>query len=233
MVTLYAVKFSDEWPDEFLKSHIMNQPISEREKILKYRQKKDRIQSLVGIMLIKYIIAEHLGVQPSLIVINRDKYGRPYCSMTQWKGDFNLSHSGEWVILSISEKCKVGVDIEKMNNISMEITNYFLTEKEQRNLYNGKGNDLIKDFYKLWTLKESYVKLIGLGLSYPLNSFEFEIKTKEECQELIKVHDYNNNLEAVYFKIYNDLEGYTLALCSNTKKLPSKIEIINLETIFE
>jgi 4'-phosphopantetheinyl transferase len=43
---------------------------------------------------------------------------------------------------------------------------------EEINYINGQREaDILSRFYEVWTLKESYIKAIGLGLSCPLRFF--------------------------------------------------------------
>lgn len=51
----------------------------------------------------------------------------------------------------------------------------FFTDREYRVLLSKSGDALCRTFYTLWTLKESYIKAEGRGLSIPLDSFEFEL----------------------------------------------------------
>ena len=86
---------------------------------------------------------------------------------------FNISHSGEWVICAISD-CELGVDVEKIQkNIPNWI--YIFSEAEQQMIRKWNGLERAELFYKFWTLKESYIKAVGLGLNMPMNSFSIQL----------------------------------------------------------
>jgi len=91
--------------------------------------------------------------------------GRPYFSDKDI--DFNISHSGNIVAVSYIRKknIRVGCDIEKVKprkNIAKIAKDKF-SASENKYLYSdGIFSD--KNFIKLWTLKESYIKLRGLSV---------------------------------------------------------------------
>lgn len=87
-------------------------------------------------------------------------YGKPYLKNNALY--FNISHSGIYTALVISNK-EVGIDIEKIT----------IREKVIDKICNSEEKKLIKtadDFTKMWVIKESYVKYLGIGLSYGLQN---------------------------------------------------------------
>ena len=97
----------------------------------------------------------------SKIVYN--EHGKPYLENNELF--FNISHSGIYTILGISDK-EIGVDIEKIKEVKDNLINKICSEKEKR---------LIKtpeDFTLIWVKKESYVKYLGIGLSYGLENVD-------------------------------------------------------------
>lgn len=79
---------------------------------------------------------------------------------------FNISHSGDYVIVAVNEK-EVGVDIQLINGNAVKLATKVLTKEE----LDWMNADLINRFHILWAQKESVVKLIGTGLTTPFNSF--------------------------------------------------------------
>jgi len=126
-------------------------------------QEKDKMAFLMGRYLIerqlkKYVngdLWEQIGV---------DSYGKPYLKSNNIY--FNLSHSGEWVVLAISEKYKIGIDIEKIDTINYYNFENCFNSQEWKNIINS--NNIIHKFYKYWTWKESIIKADGRGLSIEL-----------------------------------------------------------------
>ncbi len=116
------------------------------------------------------------GYDPTSLNIRENCCGKPYisgpCPM-----HFNLSHSGNFVLCAISD-LPVGCDIESDSRKRRNIAERFFAEDEVRYLSvitDLKERD--REFYRLWTLKESFQKLTGLGFSLPLNSFSFVFST--------------------------------------------------------
>lgn len=87
-------------------------------------------------------------------------YGKPYLKNNEIY--FNISSSYEYTALVISDK-EVGVDIEKIN-YKKRIINRICTEEEAKTI---KTKD---DFTIIWVKKESYVKYLGVGISYGLKN---------------------------------------------------------------
>ncbi len=82
---------------------------------------------------------------------------------------FNLSHSGEWTVLALSDS-EVGVDIQQVKPVDMRLAKRFFGEEEVKKLQDA-GDNAERLFYRFWTVKEAYLKALGTGLNRPLNSF--------------------------------------------------------------
>lgn len=86
---------------------------------------------------------------------------------------FNVSHSKDTVAIAVAD-CEVGVDIEYPRAVSENLRRYCCTEDERRAL--AAGDDL--SFLRIWTAKESYLKLYGYGLKKAMSSFSV---SGDEC----------------------------------------------------
>ncbi|MDE6690924.1 MAG: 4'-phosphopantetheinyl transferase superfamily protein [Clostridia bacterium] len=82
---------------------------------------------------------------------------------------FNLSHSGEWTVAAVSDN-EIGVDIQQVKPVDMRLATRFFAEDERRQIESA-GDGATELFYRLWTVKEAYLKALGTGLNRPLNSF--------------------------------------------------------------
>lgn len=143
---------------------VKNLPKDRYEKYLAFKKEEDKRACVVSYQLIReYISSDE---------ILKNEFGKPYIKNAQY---FNISHSGEYVIL-VKNDTPIGCDIEKFAEIKVEeIAKYSFHEKELKYLKN-KNYDL-KTFYRLWTIKESYLKMLGVGLSEALNSFFVDLET--------------------------------------------------------
>jgi 4'-phosphopantetheinyl transferase len=141
-----------EW-DAFL----VNLPYEEQNRILKYKHWQDRQRALLGSALVRWTIRTFTDLQH--IQIARDKTGRPYLAgKNHWKGDFNLSQSGEWIVVALTNHGHVGVDVEKIAHLNEDVMAYAMSEAEI-NLINEKSKlNRINSFYELWTMKEAIYK---------------------------------------------------------------------------
>ncbi len=91
---------------------------------------------------------------------------------------FNISHAGDYVVGVVSDG-EVGCDIERNVNAPLEIAEHYFYSAERE--YIEAASDPGKAFFTLWTLKESYMKMTGRGMSLPLDSFEIIRKTQWFC----------------------------------------------------
>jgi len=119
-------------------------------------------------------------------------HGRPEIHPEQTHNDlhFNLSHSADMAILAIARRYEVGVDIEysqvTQDSNHLEVAENYFTRDECRWIFDVNPDQRLSRFFDLWTLKESYIKARGIGLSLPLHHFQFSVTptrsiTLDEC----------------------------------------------------
>lgn len=99
--------------------------------------------------------------------ILKDEYGKPY--FAGYPLHFNVSHSGEYLAIAVSESC-VGIDIQGPKHIKDGMFKKVVQPEEAQLI----GEDKQKDFLRLWTLKESFVKAEGKGLRIALKDYYFQ-----------------------------------------------------------
>lgn len=129
---------------------------------------KERRRSIAaGALLVRGL--HEMGVDPFTAAVSFNSWGKPYLQDIPHV-NFSLSHSGEFVMCAVSDE-DIGCDIQQISASRISVANRFFTEQEKIQV--SSANDLQAEFTRLWTLKESYVKMMGTGISAcPLSSFD-------------------------------------------------------------
>lgn len=191
-----------------------------KSKIERFTLKKDKIRALIGELLIKTIITETFGITSKNIIFNKNEFCKPYLKNYE-SFNFNISHSGEYVVCAIDDK-PIGIDIEQIKHIEYkDIAERFFSTSELEYIIKADLCNKLKKFYEIWTLKESYIKCCGMGLSMPLNTFSIDLSGGET----IRVVD-NSNYENHLLKLIDIDLNYKMAICSTNESIPNSIVII-------
>lgn len=108
---------------------------------------------------------------------------------------FNISHSGDFVIVATNEK-EIGVDIQLIKEKAVDVAKKVFTEEEME----WMNLDPVSRFHILWSQKESVVKLLGTGLRTSLNSFSVLPFEDEEFLKIdgIQINNYSFVFENEY-----------------------------------
>ena len=170
---------------------------------LKIKDRKNYICShgYLRILLTKY----YPEIKPHEWEFSINKYGKPSLS-EEYKFNlfFNMSHTDSFVafIFDISHACGIDIEEDKGMVINNEMIDLVLSRGE-KNLYN-KCIDKKSFFYRLWVLKESYVKALGTGLSYPIDEIDFStIKDIEINKDLSFIKSEKQlGMYMIFYKIY-------------------------------
>ena len=109
--------------------------------------------------------------------IIRNEHGKP--SLAEHPEiKYNLSHANGIAVCLVSET-ECGVDCEGVRSYRPNVIKRAFSENEKILIENASENEHDLLFFRLWTLKEAYVKAIGIGISYPLNTVEFSFDGKK------------------------------------------------------
>ncbi len=119
----------------------------------------------------------------------------------------------------------VGVDVEEINPVDLSISEHYFTKDEHTDLMSHP--DKTNYFYTLWTLKESYIKILGKGLSHPLDAFSVKFENKDQ----IVIKEAGRKLDNVCFAEYDIHKDYKTVLCASHKNLPKDIRMESTESI--
>ena len=157
------------------------------EKIRSLKFKRDKMLSLAASIAIDKGLNEYSLFEKDM-TYEKNKYGKPYFAPFP-DIHFSLSHSGTMAIAAFSDR-EVGCDIEKLRSVDLKIAERFFCPEEKQ--YINSHTDPCFAFLRLWTLKESFLKALGLGLSRPLDSFCINISgDKAENLKTEDGHEYS------------------------------------------
>ena len=126
-------------------------PEERKNKILRFLRVQDRRQNLAAGLLLKNVLEQH---EIDISNISYGPHGKPELPDIY----FNLSHSQDYVVCTMSDK-PVGCDIEKVGKSRENVAERFFTEKERMYLSTFEEKDRLNEFYRIWTMKESYLKM--------------------------------------------------------------------------
>jgi 4'-phosphopantetheinyl transferase len=219
---VFALKITNKLDDLTSKTLLSAIDEKKRERLLKFVFWQDMHRSLFADLLIRKIMIEEYDLTNEEIYFTVNEYGKPNCDILN-DFHFNISHSGDWVVCAV-DKNPIGIDIEEISTIDLDISKNFFSDKEHNDLI--LSNNPFDYFFTLWSLKESYIKFLGKGLSHPLNSFSMRF-----LDEKIVIESYDQILEKIYFKQYQIDDGYKMALCCLNLKMPEEVIIYTINDL--
>lgn len=136
-----------------------------------YKSDKVRREKWLGEWLVRSLLLRFFRLLPEDYRLEKGEFGKPYVSGVGQNIFFNLSHSGDYIVCAFSDK-ETGVDIERMREAKWLVARRFFHPQEIRKLEVAEKDGCDGLFFMYWSVKESFLKYTGSGLSCPLASFE-------------------------------------------------------------
>jgi 4'-phosphopantetheinyl transferase len=122
--------------------------------------------------IVKTILSYYLELLPHHSwTFELNAYGKPYLKDYP-HCHFNWSHSQNDGLFAINFISPLGIDIEHHKSLDyFAVGQQCFSKEEFTYLQTLPHHQLGLNFFKLWTLKEAYIKALGLGFSYPSSEF--------------------------------------------------------------
>lgn len=196
-----------------------------RRKIAKFVRREDAYRSLLGDLLVRAAIIRQTHLKNHEIRFAYNEYGKPFLQGCR-DFSFNISHSGNWAVMICGKGCPcLGIDVEQIVPIDIKIAESFFSPQERMELIAKTGQAQAEYFYRLWTLKESYLKAVGKGLSMPLDSVSFTY-TMEDGWHLPEAGYF-------HFRSFKLDHAHILSACSSTDAIPDQPDFVSLTYLYE
>jgi 4'-phosphopantetheinyl transferase len=152
---------------------------SERERRQRFLFDEHRHQFLVSHALVRETLSRYAPVEPAAWRFRANEHGRPEVAhAASERLRFNLSHTDGLAACAVVHDADVGVDVEdtQRQGETVQIADRYFAPDESATL-RALAPDRQRDaFFEYWTLKESYIKARGAGLTIPLRSFSFDLR---------------------------------------------------------
>jgi 4'-phosphopantetheinyl transferase len=120
--------------------------------------------------VLRSVLGEVCGLAPDEVVLGTEEGGRPVIVPCDGRRppDFNVSHSGRWALIAVAPPgLRVGVDLEwegrEVDCLAMARTMFQPAETRRLEVLDGVQRR--REFFRLWTAKEAYVKADGAGVA--------------------------------------------------------------------
>lgn len=218
----------DEIKDDALLAEYRN-VVSEKEKlkINRYMFDKDKHSSLITRALLRFVLSIYTREDPCNFQFIENSYGKPDLKpgIIDIPVKFNISHSRKVTACALVLGREIGVDIEEYHRkVDLAIADRFFSKSESEYLKACPDKNKKDIFFDFWTLKESYIKARGMGLSIALDKFSFEIDKKNIY---INFHEsLNDSPDHWSFFKFAPVENYKAAIAiQSPEKSDLKLQI--------
>ena len=168
-----------DWPATGVDALSRTLSAEELARVDRLHRQTDRLRAIVGRGLLRLLLSHYLASSPDDVRLTCGPQGKPKLAdgpASQRLG-FNLSHSGDLILVAISYGPAVGIDVERIrgdidwNKIVMRR----FSAREASELASLSPEERIDAFYSCWTRKEAYIKAREDGLSLPLDQFDVAV----------------------------------------------------------
>jgi len=127
---------------------------------------------IVARATLRVLLGDALHVDPQALEFEIGRFGKP--SLPNHDIEFNVSHSGDVVLVAIGAQSPLGVDVEteRPHRDLLSLAQRFFAPGEVARLESLPESGRAEAFYRCWTRKEAYLKARGTGITLGLDTFE-------------------------------------------------------------
>lgn len=160
----------------------------ERRRADRFRHERHRRRFIVAHGRLRQFLGTITERPPPSIQFRQGAHGKPFMDGGP---SFNLSHSGDRFLIGVSSAGRVGVDLEVERPVremeALARKKFALEEVEV--FLAAPATDRVRTFFRIWTLKEAYLKGVGTGLATRLDSFAVEPGAGAARTAILRIDD--------------------------------------------
>ena len=226
MIKVFTLQLEEaQYLPEYQETLLQYLPEAGRLRVRDRLNATSKLQTVSGELLARYSVGKYISKPDQEIVLRFGKKGKPHIENLE-NLHFNISHSGHYVVCAVATS-ELGIDVERVRKVNLRVAERFFSEKEIADLMAQPEDNRMHYFITLWTIKESYLKAIGRGLTQHLNSFtiikngdSYLLTGNEEAQGYgIETHQLSHD--------------YLMAVCAPLPYSPSEIKHVTLDEIIK
>ena len=226
MIKVFVVQLEEaEYTPEFMDILLQYLPEEGKSRVRNRLNATSKLQTVAGELLARYSVGQFLGKADQEISLVFGEKGKPHIANLK-NIHFNISHSGQYVVCAVAQD-EIGIDVERVRKVNLRIAERFFSEPEINDLMARNEEDRMQYFITLWTIKESYLKAIGRGLTQHLNSFTI---CKNDDSYLLTG---NQEAEGFGIETHELSTDYMMAVCAPLPYSPCNINHVSLEDIIK
>jgi len=157
--------------------HLTLLSADEQARHARYHFERDRQLYRVAHAMLRVMLGRHLGWPPAALGFEVGAHQRPRLT-TPADLDFNLSHTRGLVAVAIAPRAEVGIDVEQVqaSRVTANLEQTVFAPEELERLASMTRDEEVTAFFRLWTLKEAYLKVRGFGMGVlRLDAFAFDV----------------------------------------------------------
>lgn len=189
----------------------------ERTRIQKQRNPQAAATQLAAHMLLHYALDKVYGIDSRSFTVARTQQGKPYFTGPD-APQFSLSHSGATALCAVHD-APIGADVERIRPVTPALARRIMSDTEYDSFC--RSDDKKGLFFKIWTLKESYLKQTGQGITCDLKALSF----------VVSGQDISFNNPDYTFRLYDLTDGYQACACVAHGTLPQSVDCIPMEEL--
>lgn len=184
----------------------------ERDRMARFVFERDRIKYGLSRGGLRQLLSRYGEQDPAALEFECEAKGKPYLCLNGQRSSlqFNLSHSGDWVVYGVSCDRALGIDIEQIRPVRNldHLAQHCLTSSECQGLSQIPAEQAQSKFFEYWTSKEAYLKATGQGLTHSMTTVGIDLTT---AQILLEPHNPDSDSDWNLHRWTPDV-GYAAAL---------------------
>jgi 4'-phosphopantetheinyl transferase len=185
--------------------------LSERTAANRFHFERHRLSYIFSHAALRHTLSGYVNQTPEGIEFFQNSFGKPFLRDNELQ--FNMSHSGDVVVIGVTRGRQIGVDVEMVRPIKdfSSIARLNFTKQECELIEATPTASQQYVFFRSWARKEAVIKAVGKGLSIPLNTFDASIPADENGQRLGRFAD-APDIDAWWLSDLTVPEGYVGAV---------------------
>ncbi len=189
----------------------------EQKKYSLYMDITRRYQYALTHIMKRLILSSYIAIKPENWCFSIGKYGKPEISNESLplRLVFNISHTQGCSVIVVGTSSMLGVDIESYTRrIPLAVVPYWFTSDEILTINESQKHNNPMIFWRLWTLKESFLKAQGIGIHQTMNGYHFQLINNRWM-----LYDSAEKAYAIDWNFTNTTveDKYSISIASNDK----------------